>query len=402
MPVDSESRRGSKMHAVSGSRRGSKILVAPGSRRGSKMPLIEPAESEDSKKVPTGTNSFGSRRKSLQIFQHAAKISSSLSAWKEALKGSGPTESRRGSYMPSLASSSTEPKSNDISNRRNSLEGDNMTRKYLNGDSLNVQMGEISRRKSILNQQVLDEAGEETQGEEVLEEILVPHEPLVPPLGPEKVKLLWQRAFYCVLATNKLHNIGGPRQKMTAADRKDSDVRWLTYEMTEIERLIKLKNIFTKKPGKISDDDLDSVNSILGNLPFFSKYPQDIRQRLYKELFFATYPKGKKLIKETLPADICYILLLGETIEHSETNVVRTSEFGRCIGEFLSSTTNEPRNYRVICLMQTTVLCLPKSMWIKFTREARLYEAYQLEALSTLNIFKNLPKSELVKVCAKG
>jgi hypothetical protein len=406
-----ESRRGSQKPSMIESRRGSQKPSMIESRRGSQKPSM--VESRRGSQMPS---MIESRRGSQKPSMIESRRGSQMPSMVQSRRGSqmpSMVESRRGSQMPSMVESrrgSLKPfitesrRGSQMSNFGSSFHG----RKSIKGDMLTGLLdrrmslkGDMLRRKSIRIHDASIVEGEPMADEEIFEEIEVPIVPVAPPLGVTKVRMLWRWAFYSILRTNKLQNFGNARPKTSPTDREDSNICWSTYQTTDIERFLQIKDIFSKKKELISDDDVAILNSFLEPLPFFSKFPQDLRPRLYKELFCATYPKGKKLIKEACLAEFCYIMVFGETIQQLETSVNRTSDFGSLIGDFISAAP-ESRSSSVICSMQTTVLYLPKVVWMKYTREANQYEAYQLESLSMLNIFKKLSKYELLKICSKG
>ncbi|KAI9364474.1 hypothetical protein DFJ73DRAFT_772718 [Zopfochytrium polystomum] len=221
------------------------------------------------------------------------------------------------------------------------------------------------------------------------------------PLDMDQAHVRWKFALYETLKSKKIKKevLEDRFLKMKMDEMNPAEVALSAYakDREHVISALRIRKVFDIPVSSREERDLDQLDAILGRFPIFSKLPPTSRYKLYNSCKLETFPRGTVLIRESLQARSCYVIILGECLFQNNpglpTCVTTRVQFGGAVGEFASYALNEVRTLRAQCLMRTECLRIDKGDFVTIMREAKSMDSYAVEFFQSLPQFFNVDKS---------
>ncbi|KAJ8326184.1 hypothetical protein O5D80_004953 [Batrachochytrium dendrobatidis] len=174
----------------------------------------------------------------------------------------------------------------------------------------------------------------------------------------------------------------------------------------QIIAAMQIHRILQMHAGIRKEQDIDTLDTLLGAIPCFSKLSTSIRMLLFSKSRFERHSKSTRIISKGHTTSTMYIVLLGECRQHQDMSSksmylkqqggMMSFTAGMSFGEFTNQT--GPRLNSVTCTVLSEVMAIDKSDWIQAMKEAKSIESYEVNVLAAVPLLSKVPRPILGQI----
>ena len=123
-----------------------------------------------------------------------------------------------------------------------------------------------------------------------------------------------------------------------------------------------------------------------------------------------SYPRGSLILKEGARLTCSFIILTGQVLQYNNASIKGNASptlisFSEPVGEYFGNSPGEELpfygSYSAVCLCRTDLLKIDKQAWYKISQEAKMFESYQMDFLSSLKAFKGISRLNIMNIGTK-